>query len=82
MVDILVQILRTPEAARFVALSPSTLEKMRLTGAGPPFIRLGARAVGYDVNDLREWLRSRRASSTSDAVRLEAKTTDDPRDGR
>ena len=63
----MIQVLRTPEAARFLALSPSTLEKMRLTGDGPPFVRLGARAVGYDVDDLRKWLRSRRASSTSGA---------------
>ena len=69
MTQILIQILRTPEAARFLALSPSTLEKMRLTGDGPPFVRLGARAVGYSVDDLRKWLRSRRVLSTSDASR-------------
>ena len=78
----MVQVLRTPEAARFLGLSSSTLEKMRLTGQGPRFLRLGSRAVGYDVEDLRAWLHSRRALSTSDEVRLEAKTTDEPRDGR
>ena len=65
----MVQILRTPEAARFLGLSASTLEKMRLTGEGPPFVRLGARVIGYDVDLLREWLKSRRCTSTSDQFR-------------
>ena len=65
----MIQVLRTPEAARVLGLSSSTLEKMRLTGDGPPFVRLGARAVGYAVDDLCAWLQSRRSSSTSDAGR-------------
>jgi predicted DNA-binding transcriptional regulator AlpA len=60
------KILRTPAAAEFLGLAASTLEKLRLTGDGPPFIRLGARAVGYDVADLCDWLGSRRCNSTSD----------------
>lgn len=63
----MIQILRTREAARFLGLSPSTLEKMRLTGDGPPFVRLGARALGYDVDVLKEWLGARQCDSTSDA---------------
>jgi predicted DNA-binding transcriptional regulator AlpA len=50
------RILRTPRAAEYVGLSPSTLEKKRLSGGGPTFIRLGGRAVGYDVRDLDAWL--------------------------
>ena len=50
------RILRTPGAAGYVGLSPSTLEKKRLTGDGPAFIRLGGRAIGYDVRDLDAWL--------------------------
>ena len=65
----MIQILRTPQAARFLGLSPSTLEKMRLTGDGPPFVRLGARALGYDVDELRSWLRNRRCESTSDQLK-------------
>jgi predicted DNA-binding transcriptional regulator AlpA len=49
------RIFRTPHAARYVGLSAATLEKRRLTGDGPRFIRLG-RAVGYDVRDLDAWL--------------------------
>ncbi len=54
------RILRTPEAAEYVGLSPSTLEKNRVAGQGPRFIRLGGRAVGYDINDLDAWLDKQR----------------------
>ena len=50
------RILRTAEAATYVGLSPSTIEKMRLSGDGPAFVRLGGRAVGYDVQDLDDWI--------------------------
>jgi predicted DNA-binding transcriptional regulator AlpA len=62
------RILRTPEAATYVGLSASTLEKMRLSGDGPRFIRLGGRAIGYDVQDLDTWVDGqRRAASTGDS---------------
>ncbi len=54
------RILRTPQAAHYIGLSPATLEKRRLQGNGPRFIRLGGRAVGYDVRDLDAWLDSQR----------------------
>lgn len=54
------RILRTPGAAAYVGLSPSTLEKKRLSGDGPAFLRLGGRAVGYDVRDLDAWLDAQR----------------------
>ena len=47
--------LRTPKAAAYVGLAPRTLEKMRLTGGGPPFYKLG-RAVVYDTFELDIWL--------------------------
>ena len=62
------KILRTPAAAEYVGLSESTLEKRRLRGDGPRFIRLGGRAVGYPIEELDRWLEShRRCSSTSEA---------------
>jgi predicted DNA-binding transcriptional regulator AlpA len=57
--------MRTPEAARYVALSESTLTKMRLTGDGPPFVKL-SRAVAYRKTDLDAWLAARVHRSTSD----------------
>jgi predicted DNA-binding transcriptional regulator AlpA len=60
------KVLRTPGAAEYTGLAVSTLEKMRLTGDGPEFIRLSVRAVGYEIEALDRWLESRRRRSTSD----------------
>ncbi len=57
------RILRTPEAASYLGLSPSTLEKLRLEGGGPEFVRLGRRALGYDVAALDAWLDKRRTET-------------------
>ena len=57
------RILRTQQAAAYVGLSASTLEKQRLSDDGPRFVRLGGRAVGYDIRDLDAWLDSQRDDS-------------------
>jgi predicted DNA-binding transcriptional regulator AlpA len=54
------RVLRTPEAARFIGLSTSTLEKLRSCSIGPRFVKLGTRAIGYDVRDLEMWIEDRR----------------------
>lgn len=61
------RILRTDAAAEYVGLAGSTLEKMRLRGDGPPFVRLSAKSIGYDLADLDAWIVARKASSTSDS---------------
>ena len=65
------RILRTPGAADYIGLSASTLEKMRLSGDGPPFVRLGSRAVGYDVHDLDAWIEDQRELTIDDRTRVE-----------
>ena len=60
------RVLRTPDAARYLGLTASTLEKMRVLGNGPRFIRIGARAVGYAISDLDTFIDGRRRTSTSD----------------
>ena len=62
------RVLRTPEAAAYLGLSASTLEKFRLACGGPRFVRLGGRAVGYDVADLDAWLDDQR-QATNDTDR-------------
>lgn len=57
-----IRIFRTTAAAEYLGLAASTLEKMRLCGEGPDFIRLGGRAIGYDVKDLDDWLDGLRVS--------------------
>jgi predicted DNA-binding transcriptional regulator AlpA len=67
------RVLRTPTAAEYIGLAVSTLEKFRLTGEGPKFVRIGVRAVGYLVEDLDQWLQGRVRRSTSDKVEEAAK---------
>lgn len=57
--------LRTQEAARFLGLSPRTLEKHRTYGTGPRYSKLGGRVV-YRLDDLQEWANRGLKSSTSD----------------
>lgn len=60
--------LLTPtEAARYLALSVSTLERFRVTGNGPAFVKLGtARTapVRYKFDDLESWVASGRRPAT------------------
>jgi predicted DNA-binding transcriptional regulator AlpA len=58
--------LRTPDAAVYVGLSPSTLEKLRLNGNGPVYQKAGPKIVVYRLEDLDAWLSARRRRSTSD----------------
>lgn len=60
------RVLRTPAAAEYIGFAASTLEKMRLIGEGPRFIRIGQRAVGYDINDLDAWLDHQRNGDPKD----------------
>jgi predicted DNA-binding transcriptional regulator AlpA len=63
--------LRTPAAADYLGYSGSTLEKKRLSGDGPPYIKLGGLVV-YDTRDLDAWLNARRATSTSETASARA----------
>ena len=57
--------LRTAEAARYLSLSPRTLEKHRTYGTGPAYRKIGARIV-YTVSDLNAWADLGTRTSTSD----------------
>lgn len=57
--------LTTSEAARYLGVGKSTLEKRRLTGGGPVYAKLG-RTVIYIISDLDAWVASRRRRSTSE----------------
>jgi hypothetical protein len=56
--------MRTPAAADYIESTPSTMEKWRVFGTGPPFCKSG-RNVVYDREDLDAWLNARRRTSTS-----------------
>ena len=55
------------QAAERVGLSVSTLNKLRIYGGGPRFLKLG-RAVRYRVDDLDAWLAGKVRASTSDVA--------------
>ena len=54
------KLLTTKEAAKYLRVSKAFLERDRWAGAQIPFIRVGARAVRYQLGDLEEFLDSRR----------------------
>jgi hypothetical protein len=53
-------------AAELLGLATSTLAKLRLSGNGPVYCKLGRRVV-YRREDLEAWLESRVVRNTSDA---------------
>jgi predicted DNA-binding transcriptional regulator AlpA len=54
--------LRTPDAARYLGVSPSLLRKMRMRGSddplgtGPRYIRISQSLVVYEIRELDSWL--------------------------
>lgn len=58
-------IFTTREAADYLKLGKPTLERLRLTGNGPRFAKLG-KSVRYRRADLDAWLASKLIRSTSE----------------
>jgi excisionase family DNA binding protein len=57
-------LLNTEDAAKRLSISRSTLEKLRVTGGGPPYLKLG-RSVRYRAEDISRWLLDRVRLNTS-----------------
>ncbi|NYH95421.1 helix-turn-helix transcriptional regulator [Novosphingobium marinum] len=53
------------QTAEALDVAPNTLAKWRITGEGPPFLKIG-RSVRYDPADVQQWLASRKVRSTSE----------------
>jgi predicted DNA-binding transcriptional regulator AlpA len=58
-------LLTAAEAARTLRLSQRTLERLRVSGLGPKFVKLKRRVL-YQQSDLSEWVTSRIVGSTSE----------------
>lgn len=58
--------LTTAQAAACVGLAESTLEKMRVYGGGPRFVRYSRKAVRYLLSDLESWMAAKTVGSTSE----------------
>ncbi len=53
------------EAASFLNVSKSWLDKKRISGDGPTYIKAGRRVV-YDVGDLESWAARSKRQHTSE----------------
>jgi hypothetical protein len=58
------QVVDTPGAATYTGLSASSLNKMRIFGGGPIFIKYSRRVV-YRISDLDVWMNDKRVANTS-----------------
>jgi len=68
MIAVLPSLLSTAKAAEYLGLRPQTLRKWRVTGDGPPYVRLGdsPRArVAYKLAELEAWIAARTWRSTA-----------------
>ena len=54
------------EAARVLRLSPRTLERYRVSGMGPRFVKTGRRVL-YRYSDIESWAAERTFGSTAEA---------------
>ena len=59
------RMMRAEAVAEFTGLSTSYLAKLRCTGFGPRFRKVG-RSVLYHPSDVQQWLDSHSRASTSD----------------
>jgi predicted DNA-binding transcriptional regulator AlpA len=58
------------ETAAYLGISKSFLDKSRLDGTGPVYLKIGRR-VAYDLGDLEIWIASRKRRHTSEVTLLQ-----------
>lgn len=56
-------IIRLDSVIRATGLSKSSIYAFERAGTFPKRIRLGARAVGWDADEVAEWVRTRKAAA-------------------
>ena len=65
MNDPLPRYLGPEEAGAYLGLSPKTLQRMRVTGEGPPYVKARRRVI-YDRLDLDDWTAKRKRRFTGE----------------
>jgi excisionase family DNA binding protein len=60
------RLLTTPEAASHLRVSKSYVDKLRVYGGGPKFLRFGRRKILYRKSDLDAWTAQHSFGSTSE----------------
>jgi excisionase family DNA binding protein len=63
----MLRLLTQREAGRVLRLSERTLERLRVSGTGPVYVKAG-RLVRYREADLEAWIASRVVGSTSEQL--------------
>ena len=76
MSDPLPRYLGPEAAAAYVGLSPKTLQRMRVTGEGPRYVKARRRVI-YDRLDLDDWVAERKRRFTGEEIE-EPDPDDDP----
>ena len=76
MSDPLPRYLGPEEAGAYLGLSPKTLQRMRVTGEGPPYVKARRRVI-YDRLDLDEWTAKRKRRFTGEEIE-DREADDDP----
>ncbi|MCB4209172.1 helix-turn-helix transcriptional regulator [Arthrobacter sp. UM1] len=59
------RMLTTDDLAAFLAITPDEVKRMRVTGTGPEYVKLGRR-VRYLPRDLYAWLEENRHGSPAE----------------
>lgn len=52
--------------ARWLSLTPQTLKRWRSRRQGPPYYKIGKRAVRYHAADVLAWIESQSRGATTD----------------
>jgi hypothetical protein len=63
-----INLLNTKETAKLLRVSEAFLERDRWAGARIPFVKIGARAVRYRLEDLEQYVEAQLSYSTSEAA--------------
>jgi len=58
--------MRATEAAHYLRMSVSKLARLRISGDGPPYAKIGKRIVLYDKLGVDRWLEKQLRQSTAD----------------
>jgi len=59
-------LLTEQQAASLLNVNPRTMQKWRIQGGGPRFVRMSRRCIRYWPKDIRDWVQNRIKSSTSE----------------
>jgi hypothetical protein len=63
-----IKLLNTKETAEMLNVSEAFLERDRWAGARIPFIKVGARAIRYRMQDLERYIEAQLTYSTSEGA--------------